>query len=120
MSPAGHPRPGFFMPDQLLTVIAGGPDTGKSLVAELLVREKGYTLVARDTIRAALINPPDEWAITLMMVEMAQVALEAGRSVLTVSQNLDPADRKRWTDLAEANRVPLRWIGCEVANGQSG
>ena len=75
---AGEPRPDFSAPPAhprgasrsgqvlqmvkaegamakpVLTVIAGGPDTGKSLLAEALVAYRGQAMVARDHVRALL------------------------------------------------------------------
>lgn len=98
----------------MLTVISGGADTGKSLIAELLVREKGYAMVARDHVRAALTAPLDEWQITLATFGMARALLQAGVNVCAVGWNLEPADRSGWQDVARDTGAGMRWVHVEA------
>lgn len=96
----------------LLTVIAGGADTGKSLVAEAMAREKGWPIVARDPIRASFRAPVDEAIITAGMAALVETMLLAGLSVITVSWNHLPSDEQLWLDVAQRCGVPCRWIAC--------
>ncbi len=42
------------MAGPVLTVIAGGPETGKSLIAVALVAYRGQAMIARDHVRKIL------------------------------------------------------------------
>ncbi|WP_424138178.1 AAA family ATPase [Roseomonas chloroacetimidivorans] len=99
----------------VLTVIAGGPDTGKSLIAEALVAYRGQAMIARDHVRDLLRHPVDEWHITLATFGMARELLRAGVSVCAVGWNLEPADRAGWLAVARETGADCRWVQVEVA-----
>lgn len=102
---------GAAMP--LLTVISGGPDTGKSLIQQALMAQTDYVLVARDKIRPTFGRTVNEGAITLVMVDLARSLLNSSHNVLAVAQNLHPVDRKRWEDVARETGSVCRWIHVE-------
>ncbi|WP_338661763.1 AAA family ATPase [Pararoseomonas sp. SCSIO 73927] len=105
-------RPAIAKP--VLTVIAGGPDTGKSLIAEALVAYRGQAMIARDHVRALLQHQVDEWLITLTTFAMARELLRAGISVCAVGWNLEPDDRAGWTAVARETGADCRWVQVEA------
>jgi predicted kinase len=102
------------MAKPILTVIAGGPDTGKSLLAEALVAFRGQTMIARDHVRALLQHPVDEWLVTLVTFAMAREVLWAGYSVCAVGWNLEPSDRVGWLAVARETGADCRWVQVEA------
>jgi predicted kinase len=104
----------------LLTVISGGPDTGKSLIAELLVKEKGCAMVARDLVRPTFGVAVDEGIITQTLAAMARTLLQAGHDVCTVSWNLLPSDRALWLRIAAETGAACRWVHIEAIQGKRG
>jgi predicted kinase len=103
------------MAKPLLTVVAGGADTGKSLIAEALVTYRGQVMIARDHVRALLRHPADEWTITLATFGMARELLRAGLDVCTVGWNLEPGDRAGWLAVARETGAECRWVQVEMA-----
>ena len=93
---------------KLLTVISGTADTGKSLVAEAMSREKGWPVVARDPLRASFRAQVDEEIITTGMAALVESLLHSGLSVITVSWNQLPSDQQLWLEVARRCRVPCR------------
>ena len=100
-----------------LTVIAGGADTGKSLIAEALVAFRGQPMIARDHVRELLRHQVDEWLITRATFAMAEEILAAGSSCVAVGWNLDPADRAGWLAVAARTGAVMRWVHCEIVGG---
>lgn len=97
-----------------LTVIAGGMDTGKSLIAEALVAFRpGMVMVARDHVRA-MMNTTDEAAVTGETWNIARIALREGRNVIAVGWNLLPSDREGWAAVAAETGAALRWVVVSV------
>jgi predicted kinase len=103
------------MAKPVLTVIAGGPDTGKSLLAEALVAFRSQTMIARDHVRALLQHPVDERLVTLVTFAMAREVLRAGHSVCAVGWNLEPSDRTGWLAVAREAGADCRWVQVEAA-----
>ncbi|MBP0492099.1 AAA family ATPase [Pararoseomonas indoligenes] len=98
----------------VLTVIAGGPDTGKSLIAEALVAYRGQVMIARDHVRSLLQHPVEEWLVTLTTFAMAREILRAGVSVCAVGWNLEPDDRTTWFEVARESGADCRWVQVEA------
>lgn len=102
-----------------LTVLSGGPDTGKSLIAEALVAYRPCRMVTRDETRAILEavqgGSPDEWTVTLATAQAARVTLLAGRDCVAVGQNLEASDQDLWTSLARETGARLRWVKVEAS-----
>lgn len=94
-----------------LMVIAGPANSGKMpLARKLLELNPAMVMVHRDPLRAMLTNERDEAFLTLLMVDIVQALLRAGRDVLQVSQNLHPDDYKRWEACAVAYKADFWWL----------
>jgi hypothetical protein len=98
----------------LLTVVAGGADTGKSLIAEALVAYRGQAMIARDHVRELLRHPVDEGAVTLATFAMARALLHCGLPVCAVGWNLEPEDRAGWLAVARETGADCRWVQVEM------
>ncbi|MBP0492183.1 hypothetical protein [Roseomonas indoligenes] len=98
----------------VLTVIAGGPETGKSLIAEALVAYRGQAMIARDHVRSLLQHQVDEWVVTLTTFAMARTLLQADVSVCAVGWNLEADDRAGWRELARETGADCRWVQVEA------
>ena len=102
------------MAGPVLTVIAGGPETGKSLIAVALVAYRGQAMIARDHVRKILRHPVDEGHLTLATFGMARELLHAGVSVCAVGWNLEHADREGWLAVTRDTGATCRWVQVEV------
>lgn len=94
-----------------LVVIAGPEKSGKMpLARRLLDGDSNLALVHRDHLRIHLVATLDEWAITLLMGDLARGLLRLGKSPVICAWNLDPADRALWESIAEEFEVRLEWL----------
>lgn len=94
-----------------LVVIAGPGRSGKMTLTRRLMADAPYlVLVRRDTLRAALVTPVDEWVITLIMRDAAARLLLEGYSVIVCAWNLERADRELWDAAAMRAGIPLEWM----------
>lgn len=98
----------------LLTVIAGGPDAGKSLIAEALVAYRGQAMVARDHVRSLLQHEVEKGVLTLATFGLARSLLHAGLDVCAVGWNLEPQDREGWLAVAAEAGASCRWVQIEA------
>ena len=102
-----------------LTVIAGPANSGKfPLAKKLLAEDPNRVLVHRDSVRDAIINKMDEWAVTLLMEAMTCRLLDMQKSVVVCAWNLEHTDAAMWKTVAAMYDVPLRWLDTRVAEVQ--
>ncbi len=92
-----------------LHVLSGLPGAGKSTRARLLTESTGAVLVGRDELRAAMPNLPDDWLLTLLMVDAARSLLANGYDVVIDAWNLHPRDRERWEECCAQTGAKLEW-----------
>jgi predicted kinase len=94
-----------------LVVIAGPANSGKMPLAQRLIASSPPpVLVHRDLIRQALVNPISEGHLSIILVELVEALLAGGYNVVTVSQNLDPLDKIRWSLAAQKNQAEFIWL----------
>lgn len=94
-----------------LIVIAGPANSGKfPLAKKLLAEDSNRLLVHRDSIRDAIVNSMDEWAVSLLMEAMTARLLDMQKSVVVCAWNLEPTDAAMWKAVAAMYDVPIRWL----------
>lgn len=92
-----------------LFVLSGLPGAGKTTRARALCAETGAAMVARDDLRAVLLNVRCEARLTLLMAALTRDLLHAGADVVVDAWNLHPADRRLWERLAGEAGAALLW-----------
>ncbi len=101
------------MTELSLTVLSGLAGSGKTTLARQLSARTDAMVVSRDDMRKFL-EILDESELTLRLVQLAVSFLRNDISVIVDSQNLHPADRVRWTELARLANAKLYWIHLDV------
>lgn len=94
-----------------LIVVAGPERSGKMpLARELLKEGPDRYIVHRDTIRASIEAPMDEWTITLLMRHVAQFMLIHRFTPIVVAWNHTIEDRMLFEGLAAEQSAKLFWL----------
>lgn len=96
-----------------LTVLSGLPGSGKSTLARRLASESEAMVVSRDDLRQ-MIQVLDEAELTIRLIQLSASFLRNRISIVVDSWNLHPADRVRWTELAQLSGAKLNWIHLDV------
>ena len=99
----------------VLAVFAGLPGVGKSTLAERVAAALPATVLAVDTVDAALrrydvTEPRPGFAAYGAVLGLAETQLRIGGSVVIDAVNPVRATRRLWEDLAERLQVPLRVV----------
>lgn len=95
-----------------LVVISGLAKSGKMpLARKLMAEDPDLVLVHRDFLRSSFETKIDEAYITLLMYDLAHgIIMRLGRSPIIVAWNLEPLDRRLWTELANKFLIELIWL----------
>lgn len=104
-----------------LVATTGLPYSGKTSFAAALVAASGMRVIELDALslerRLDVANGASrgDWELTFSeAAEMTRSSLGRGQSVVIDWVNAGPADRRRWSELADACGVPFRLVSFDI------